>query len=52
MTNNVHKLGRKLTKVNTLFRDMVMFSEKTYFLDEVHRQREDKERLAQRIRLL
>lgn len=52
MANNMHKLGRKLTKVSTLFRELVLFSEKTYFLDEVNRQKKEKSRLAKQVILL
>jgi hypothetical protein len=48
----MHKLGRKLTKVSTLFRELVLFSEKTYFLDEVNRQKKEKSRLAKQVILL
>ena len=48
----MHKLGRKLTKVSTLFRELVLFSEKAYFLDEVNRQKKEKSRLAKQVILL
>jgi len=48
----MHQMGKKIKKVTSLFKDTLLYSSKTYFLEEIYRQKEQNTKLEEKVHLL
>lgn len=51
MSNKMHEMEKKVTKVNNLFHDTLLYSSKTYFLEEIYKFKEQTDTMKRQLNI-